>query len=117
LGRTGGDGDALNIFADPEDARSKLTFTRPGEAGSRNIFRAPGYFSVDLGINKGFQLPWGEGHRIEFRWTAFNAFNNVNFSANGIDLSPLAPTFGRITATAGPRGGSREMEFALRYTF
>lgn len=114
---SGRDGEALNIFADPEDARSKLIFTRPGEAGSRNIFRAPGYFNVDLGINKGFQLPWGEGHRIEFRWTAFNAFNNVNFSANGINLSPLSPTFGRIMAAAGPRGGAREMEFALRYEF
>ena len=67
---------------------------------------------------------------MQFRVTAFNVFNNVNFSAgapfapgnvsgwNGLTLDPTSPsTFGQITQTAGPRGGAREMEMALRYEF
>jgi hypothetical protein len=106
-----------NLFSDPAAARSQTTFTRPGGAGSRNAFRGPAYFVVDLGLHKQFRLPWSERQRLEFRWQAFNAFNNVNFSTVGIELRATQASFGRITATAGPRGGAREMEFALRYTF
>jgi hypothetical protein len=106
-----------NLFPDPAAARALVTFTRPGEVGSRNGLRGPGYFAVDLGLHKQFRLPWGESHRLEFRWQAFNAFNNVNFSSTGIELRSTQTSFGRFSATAGPRGGAREMEFALRYSF
>jgi hypothetical protein len=115
-----------NLFQDPQAARAQIAFTGPGGVGSRNVLRSPGYFSVDLGLNKTFALPWGEGHRMVFRWEAFNLFNNVNMGTvsnpvlagpNNIDLQIDSPTFGRILGTAGPRGGAREMQFALRYEF
>jgi hypothetical protein len=57
---------------------------------------------------------------VEFRACLFNAFNNVNFSPNILDLNldlGFVQNFGRIQSTAGPRGGAREMEFAIRYEF
>lgn len=114
-----------NLFQVPDTARALLAFTRPGGVGSRNVLRSPAYFSVDLGLDKRFDLPWGENHRLVFRWEAFNLFNNVNFGTvfrgqleGSIDLDvDSQATFGRIIATAGPRGGAREMQFALRYEF
>jgi hypothetical protein len=116
--RSSGAGGFPNLFANPEAERSKINFTLPGESGSRNTLRSPGYFTVDMGLHKSFQLPWAERrHRLEFRWDAFNVFNQVNFSTTSIDLTGTSATFGRISSTAGPRGGAREMEFALRYQF
>jgi hypothetical protein len=112
-----GSGGVPNLFADPAAERAKIGYTLPGSSGSRNAIPGPGYFSLDLGVHKSFQLPWQEGHRIQFRWDTFNVFNNVNFASTSIDLVPTSPTFGAIRATAGSRGGSREMEFALRYEF
>ncbi|MBC8165729.1 MAG: carboxypeptidase regulatory-like domain-containing protein [Bryobacteraceae bacterium] len=110
-----------NMFENPSAAFDSLAFTRPGQSGSRNSIYGPTYFNVDLGVNKRFMLPWSENHHLEFRATAFNAFNTVNFqtrqAANNTGLFNDRTTFGLITETAGPRGGSREMEFALRYTF
>jgi len=76
-------------------------------------------------------MPWGgERQRLQFRITAFNVFNQVNFTAgapwfpgnvtgsDGLSLDPTSPsTFGQITQTVGPRGGAREMETAIRYEF
>jgi hypothetical protein len=81
------------------------------------VLRAPAYFVVDLGLHKSVRVPWASSHRFEVRVTAFNALNTVNFSSTDIDLRPTSPTFGRIRSTAGPRGGARELEFAVRYEF
>jgi len=64
-------------------------------------------------------MPWRESQRLQFRVTAFNVFNNVNFSDNGnsLSLDPTSSIFGVLAQTAGPRGGAREMEFAVRFEF
>ena len=107
-----------NLFSNPAAAFELVTPTAPGGVGSVFPFYGPRLFNVDLGLNKRFFLPWAEGHSLEFRATAFNAFNNVNlresFSAS---LFRTAQNFGRLTSTVGPRGGAREIEFALRYEF
>ncbi len=106
-----------NLFSDPNGVISMLSYTMPGGVGTRNSVRGPSYQVVDTGLHKEFKLPW-EGHSLQFRWTAFNVFNHVNFSPSDIDFDIEAgATFGRIYSTAGPRGGAREMEFALRYSF
>jgi hypothetical protein len=109
-----------NLFPDPAAALRQVLYTRPGEVGSRNVIRGPGAFTTDLAIHKQFPLPWGENHRVEFRVAAFNAFNNVNFSTvyfnSNLRLDSLA-SFGNLTGTSGARGGSREVELAVRYEF
>jgi Carboxypeptidase regulatory-like domain len=127
-----GAGGRPNIFGDPQSVlNNDFAYTLPGFGGTRNALRGPGYFSSDAGLYKTFLMPWGgEKQRLQFRVTAFNVFNNVNFSAgapwapgnisgwNGLTLDPTSPsTFGQISQTAGPRGGAREMEMAVRYEF
>jgi hypothetical protein len=108
-----------NLFADPAAARAQLSQTRPGGAGSRNVLRGPSYSVVDLSVNKAVSLPW-RGHRADLRVSAFNLFNSVNFwvsGSNNMGFFSTAENYGTITATAGPRGGAREIEVALRYSF
>lgn len=105
-----------NLFRDPAAAFTSVVPTGPGGVGNTNPFYGPSYVTFDLGVNKRFRAPW-EGHAFEFRATAFNALNNVNFAAPSVGLFDTAATFGRITSTVGQRGGARELEFALRYEF
>jgi hypothetical protein len=115
---TSADADGVpNLFANPAAAPAAFTYARPGTVGARNVLRAPAYFVVDLGLHKSVRAPWASSHRFEVRVTAFNALNTANFSSTDIDLRPTSPTSGRIRSTAGPRGGSRELELAVRYQF
>jgi hypothetical protein len=55
--------------------------TYPGEAGQRNNFRGPGFFGLDPGLSKIWNL--GEGKTLRFAWEVFNATNSVRFDAAG----------------------------------
>lgn len=108
-----------NLFRDPAAARSLLAQTAPGGAGSRNVLRGPTYSTIDLTVIKSVNLPW-TNHRIEARASAFNLLNRPNFwvsGSNNMGFFATAETYGTITATAGPRGGAREVELAIRYAF
>jgi len=84
----------------------------PGTVGARNLIRGPKQLNTDLSLGKRFMLPF-EGHTIQVRAEAFNAFNNVNWD-NPSSLTLANPTtFGQITAAAE----ARVMQFALRYEF
>jgi hypothetical protein len=90
----------------------------PGMVGSRGIVRGPGFFNTDISVAKYFNLP-KEGHRIQLRAEAFNAFNTVQWNnpASG-NLSLAAPTvFGEITSAGTSSLPARVMQFALRYQF
>ncbi len=113
-----------NLFRDPAAARAMLAYTRPGEVGSRNALNGPGYFTLDLGLHKNFRLPWSERQSLQFRATGFNIMNTANFSIRppytadyNFNVAASAANFGALTKTAGPRGGAREFEFAVRYSF
>lgn len=127
-----GPGGRPNIFSDPQSVLANdFAYTLPGFGGTRNAIRGPAFFDSDAGLYKSFLMPWaGDKQTLQLRITAFNVFNNVNFSAgapwapgnvsgwNGITLDPTSPsTFGQISETAGPRGGAREIEMAVRYDF
>ena len=125
-----------NIFADPLAALLSFRDARPGEAGDRNVFRLPGYFALDAGLYKTFNLPW-EGHRVTFRWEVYNVTNTQRlttpggFSVSAVDpflqgqfglpaLTTAPADFGKFTATQRPLGenkAGRVMQFALRYQF
>jgi len=123
LGRCRGSGDGStgcfpNLFSDPAAVVNQILPTLPGEGGTRNVFTGPAYFVTDMGVYKTIKMPWEHQQRLQFRVTAFNVFNTVNFSDVFLSLDPTSPsTFGQPTSTAGPRGGQREMEFAIRYEF
>jgi len=93
--------NASNSFADQY----------PGNVGMRAAVRLAGMVNFDIGVAKSFPLPW-EGHRIQFRAEAYNAFNNVNFIQPSLALYNPG-TFGEYQNTMPPR----EMQFALRYEF
>ena len=117
--RSDGSYSGPNIFSNPVSEFNKyLGFTLPGQAGSRNIMSGPAYAATDAGVYKTFKMPWSERQRMQFRVTAYNLFNAVNFDDTTLSVDPTSPgTFGNLTGTAGPRGGAREMEFAVRFEF
>uniref|UniRef100_E6QIR2 TonB-dependent transporter Oar-like beta-barrel domain-containing protein n=1 Tax=mine drainage metagenome TaxID=410659 RepID=E6QIR2_9ZZZZ len=60
-------------------------FTAPPgitEGGRENTFYGPGYFDIDTGVNKKFQLPWlfGEKATLALRAEASNTLNHTNFT-------------------------------------
>ena len=117
-----------NLFADPTAAYLSYKDPRPGEAGDRNTLRFPGYFTLDTGVHKTFQMPW-EGQTLTFRWEVFNVTNTqalTGFNGTGLNTDPYLfggqppPGFGNLTATQPPLGetkSGRIMQFALRYVF
>jgi hypothetical protein len=82
-----------------------------GTTGTRAIVRLPGSTNIDISIMKTFALPW-EGHRLQFRAEAFNAFNHVNLYDPVLDVYNTAQ-FGEFQA-AQP---ARVMQLSLRYSF
>ena len=106
-----------NIFANPTATIANFAFTLPGLAGSRNTLRDPAFADTDMSLNKTFRITERQG--LQFRATAYNLFNSVNFSPPSLDPTS-ANTFGTIQSIVGPRGGAdgvRQMEFAVRYSF
>jgi hypothetical protein len=83
----------------------------PGSTGTRGIVRLAGSTNFDIAVAKSFAMPW-EGHRIQLRGEAFNAFNHVNFYNPNLSLASSS-TFGEFQ-NAQP---ARVMQFALRYEF
>ncbi|MGC1448506.1 MAG: carboxypeptidase-like regulatory domain-containing protein [Candidatus Sulfotelmatobacter sp.] len=89
--------------------------TLPGEAGQRNIFRGPGYFGIDMGLAKTWNL--SETKMVRFGWEVFNVTNSVRFDAAGSlinqDLVDIT-SFGKFnTMLTSPR----VMQFELRFAF
>lgn len=98
------------------------TSTRPGGVGSRNNIRGDGYFAIDMGLSKRWQMPWSEKHNLQFRWETFNITNTARFDAFFASGSLNNPnpainpgsSFGRYNDQLTQ---PRVMQFALRYEF
>jgi hypothetical protein len=98
---------------------------RMGTSG-RNQYYGPGLVNYDFTALKSFRLS-AERVRLQFRADFFNIFNHTNFSNPVRDES--SGSFGKITqtvgsatatsvgTTAGPFGGPRQIQMALRLTF
>jgi hypothetical protein len=112
---------------DPTAAYRSFRNAYPGETGQRNIFRLPGYFNVDMGLGKDFQMPWNEKHKLQLRWEVFNIFNHQTFgtvdgsrTGFGIAVDPgvrnLTPAsnFSNFTAIQGDR---RVMQIGAIFRF
>jgi hypothetical protein len=121
-----------NVFADPQAALNSFRNAAPGETGPRNIFRLPGYSTLDLGLSKSFKMPWGDNHKLQLRWEVINAMNSQYFNADNFTTETYAlpqdtqsadvpkddsgnPLFGNIFTSI--QGNPRRMQFGLRYSF
>jgi hypothetical protein len=82
-----------------------------GTTGTRAIVRLPGFTNFDIAVMKNFKMPF-EGHRLQFRGEAFNAFNHVNFYNPKLDINTPS-TFGEFQS-AYP---ARVFQASLRYSF
>ncbi|MBS1826200.1 MAG: TonB-dependent receptor [Acidobacteria bacterium] len=85
------------------------TAARVGNSG-RNVLYQPGIYGHDLQVFKNTRL--FETHTLEFRWEMYNAWNHANWGGASANLEVPA-TFGKILS----RGGTRTMQFALKYQF
>ncbi len=96
----------------------------------RNSFYGPSLANDDLAIVKNTRIR--ESMSLQIRAEAFNLFNHPNFSnpstslftgysvVNGNVVPTANPNAGRITSTISASGGlpsSRQLQFAMRFTF
>ena len=86
----------------------------PGEAGERNNFRGDGYFGVDSGLSKSWNL-W-EGQTLKFAWEVFNVSNSVRFDTNPTSLGNGLTT-GSLGIYNSLLTAPRVQQFSLRFAF
>ena len=87
--------------------------TLPGQSGSRNTVLVDGRANWNFALAKRFQMPYAEGHTMQFRWETYNVFNQVRFGGVNLTLNNRS-NFGKYTSQANT---PRQMQFALRYDF
>jgi hypothetical protein len=108
---------SVSVFADPNAAYNDFTTTFPGQSGSRNALRGPGFVELDMGLSKRWKLPF-ENHSVQFRWEVFNVPNQVRFNVQSVADPPsfqqVPSAFGAFTSLLT---SPRVMQFALRYEF
>ncbi len=121
-----GGANAPKLFGcDPTGAYQSFRNAFPGESGDRNVFRLPGYVSLDLGLSKSFHVPWSESQRFQIRWETFNVTNTQHFGKMDISRTGTGVTLDPSTATppsnwsnfTGIQGTPRVMQFGFRYSF
>ena len=106
-----------NLFANPAGALAAYSLPLAGDVGQRNGIRGDGYFGIDLGMGKKFNIVKvrDQQHTLQFRAEGFNVTNTVRFDPGSANLSILNPNlFGQYTATLTK---PRVFQFSLRYEF
>jgi hypothetical protein len=115
----GGGTKSPNLFSDPKAFYNSFRSPAPGETGSRNIIRYPGFIGLDAGIYKTFNLT--EKVKLQARWEVFNVTNTQHLTGNADVTNGLDPQFGSPSATfynfTAIQGTPRVMQFALRLDF
>ena len=91
----------------------------PGEwhNAGKGLVELPGWKNVDFLMSKYFQMPW-EGHRLPFRFEAFNFTNTAHLGGPGcgnpvIGFSASSTNGALICLADQPR----IIQFALKYNF
>jgi hypothetical protein len=102
----------LNDFcASSPTCTANVANLQPQLLSPRNLFRTPGYFTFDFGLQKDVKLP-REGMNLQFRSEFFNFFNTPAFSNPNATFGTTA--FGTITST---KHDNRQIQFALKLLF
>jgi hypothetical protein len=102
-----------NIFKNGTDAINGFRFAHPGEAGQRNSLRGPGYFGMDMGLNKNWKF--AESKQVQFSWSVYNVLNSVRFDA--LSAQPSLDSSGNFGKYNTLLTEKRRMEFGLRFDF
>jgi hypothetical protein len=89
--------------------------TYPGEAGERNNFRGPGYFGIDAGLSKTWNV--SEQKTIRFAWEAFNVTNSVRFDAAGSLINQDLVNITGFGIFNTELTQPRVMQYSLRFAF
>lgn len=115
----GGGTKSPNLFSDPKAFYNSFRSPAPGETGSRNIIRYPGFIGLDAGLYKTFAI--GEKVKLTARWEVFNVTNTQHLTGNADNTNGLDPQFGSPGASfynfTRIQGEPRVMQFALRLDF
>jgi len=106
----------VNAFGTGCNIQTSFVEPLPGQAGTRNNLRGQGFFGVDMGLSKRWQMPWSEHHSLQLRWEVFNITNSVRFDVQSIDgtIDSSGSSFGNYSRLST---NPRVMQFALRYEF
>jgi hypothetical protein len=85
-----------------------------GEVGPRNNYRGDGYFGIDTGLHKRWQIK--DRQQLAFAWEVFNVSNSVRFDTNPATFQNNfnQGNFGTYGATLTQ---PRIQQFSLRYSF
>jgi hypothetical protein len=121
VGFDDGSGNLVDFNTGAPGTASQFRYIASGVTGvngnvTRNNFRYPGQATFDMSLMKRFAMPF-EGHAIELRIDAFNAFNHPNL---GIVSNS---NFGNILDTANffnfenTRRGGRTIALWAKYQF
>lgn len=115
----GGGAVSPNLFSDPKAFYQSFRSPAPGETGSRNIIRYPGFVALDAGLAKSFGLT--EKVKMQVRWDVFNVTNTQRLTGNADVTNGLDPQFGSPSASfynfTSIQGTPRVMQFAIRLDF
>ena len=106
-----------NLFTDPATVMAAYNLPLAGDSGQRNGIRGDGFFGLDLGIGKRFNLFTlkDNPHTLQFRAESFNVTNSVRFDPYTASVNILNPArFGQYTSTLTT---PRVFQFSLRYEF
>jgi len=123
---TRGDTQPPRLFGcDPKQAYQSFRNAKPGETGDRNVFRLPGYFTLDMGVTKSLKMPWNENHKLELRFEAFNLTNTQRMGGilatrDGyglVDIPQTSPAPTNFSNFVSIQGNRRTMQFGFRYAF
>ena len=81
---------------------------------TRNQFRGPHYFDMDMALYKTFRF--GEGRNIGIGVTAFNVFNHPNFGLpdSGLGDSTFGLLTGMASAPTSPYGSFLGFDSSIR---
>ncbi|HTS65417.1 MAG TPA: TonB-dependent receptor [Candidatus Acidoferrales bacterium] len=126
-----GAGKLTQNNSNPDNAFDTTYFSKTPPAGrvgtsGRNQYYGPGLVNFDFTALKNFAIT-RERVRLTFRADFFNIFNHTNFSnpvrnESSASFGKITQTVGSATATsvgttAGPFGGARQIQLALRLSF
>jgi len=89
--------------------------TYEGESGQRNNFRGPGFFGIDPGLSKTWNIT--ENKTVRFAWEVFNATNSVRFDAAGSLIGESLVNITGFGLFNTQLTTPRVMQYSLRVSF